>query len=98
MTYTDRMIATPEDLLAAGHSVIKNISRGSFTIGSFVFEDGRGKAVLLQNYAWTYTQTPTVDFGLPIAAATPGRDAPAVPMEVDQHSGTLYIIPYIIIL
>eukprot|EP01052_Picozoa_sp_SAG31_P000590 SAG31_NODE_17_length_35773_cov_25.999271_15_plen_90_part_00 len=76
------MIAAPGDLLAAGHSAIRNISRGSFTVGSFEFEDGRGKAVLLQNYAWTHTQTPTVDFGLPPAAA-PNKG----PMEVDQHSG-----------
>ena len=78
----------PWELLADGRSALRNISRGSFTVGSFVFEEqetrgsaargGERVAVLLQNYAWTYTQTPTVDLG-------GGR----TPMEVDQHSGEL---------
>ena len=60
----------------AGQSALRNISRGSYTVGSFVFEAddggtvaaGRGcagvrRAVLLTNYDWANTQTPTVDFG-----------------------------------
>jgi len=65
--------AKPWTQLAAGQSALRNISRGSYTVGSFVFETdgaaGRGcsggarRAVLLANYDWTNTQTPTVDFG-----------------------------------
>jgi hypothetical protein len=72
----------PAQLLAAQRSTLHNISRGSFTVGSFALEEGLGgvgafsTAVLLANYAWTYTQTPTIDFGPSVEA-----------LEVDQHSG-----------
>ncbi len=85
---------------------IRAITDGDYLIGTFRHEDGR-RAILINNYDFSYTEWPTVTFDVPddkvmeidqqTGKEVPAiDDSPAVPglqLSLDSGAGRLFLLP-----
>ena len=90
---------------AIGDKPITSLTKGDYLIGVFKHEDGR-QAVLLNNYSFTYTAWPTVEFSVPVeqvreVCKETGKEIPVVDdspameglqISLDSGEGRLFLL------
>lgn len=84
---------------------IKSLTKGDYLLGVFRHDDGR-QAVLINNYSFTYTAWPTVDFSVPVeqvreVCKQTGMEIPVVDdspameglqLSLDSGEGRLFLL------